>query len=164
MIVPAERQHSELCTSHCTAALGLLSACVYSLTRLITIALQGARQLGLITIVPSLESDVTEASDSSDEDDCPPPLPPPRTESLKKKSSEDDDDDEDEVVEVSAGKILITDAEPYNSVYTTGDLRLLQILILMCYCFCHSKDSALRPTPKYVYFRRVQDHEASQLS
>ena len=126
--------------------------------------LQGARQLGLITIVPSLESDVTEASDSSDEDDCPPPLPPPRTESLKKKSSEDDDDDEDEVVEVSAGKILITDAEPYNSVYTTGDLRLLQILILMCYCFCHSKDSALRPTSKYVYFRRVQDHEASQLS
>jgi len=82
--------------------------------------IEGARQLGLITIVPSLESDVTEASDSSDEDDCPPPLPPPRTESLKKKSSEDDDDDEDEVVEVSAGKILITDAEPYNSVYTTG--------------------------------------------
>merc|ERR1719277_2689347 len=48
--------------------------------------IEGARQLGLITIVPSLESDVTEASDSSDEDDCPPPLPPPRTESLKKKS------------------------------------------------------------------------------
>ena len=130
MIVAAERQHSELCTAHSTAALGLLSACVYCRTRLITIALQGARQLGLITIVPSLESDVTEASDSSEEDDCPPPLPPPRTESLKKKSSEDDDDDEDEVVEVSAGKILITDAEPYNSVYTIGDFRLLQILIL----------------------------------
>ena len=124
MIVAAERQHSELCT----AALGLLSACVYCRTRLITIALQGARQLGLITIVPSLESDVTEASDSSEEDDCPPPLPPPRTESLKKKSSEDDDDDDED--EVSAGKILITDAEPYNSVYTTGDFRLLQILIL----------------------------------
>ena len=92
--------------------------------------MQGARQLGLITIVPSLESDVTEASDSSEEDDCPPPLPPPRTESLKKKSSEDDDDDEDEVVEVSAGKILITDAEPYNSVYTIGDFRLLHIFIL----------------------------------
>ena len=76
---------------------------------------QGARQLGLITIVPNFESDVPEASDSSEDDECPPPLPPPRTESLAKKESED----EEEVLEAWSGKkVVITDAEPYNSVYS----------------------------------------------
>lgn len=77
--------------------------------------IEGARQLGLITIVPNFESDVPEASDSSEDDECPPPLPPPRTESLVKKESED----EEEVLEAWSGKkVVITDAEPYNSVYS----------------------------------------------
>jgi len=78
--------------------------------------IEGARQLGLITIVPAFEAVVDEASDSSDDDEVPPPLPPPRTESLKKKPSEEEDDTV-EVVELADKKITISDAEPYNSVY-----------------------------------------------
>ena len=65
------------------------------------ISSQGARQLGLITMVPSFESDVAEASDSSEDDECPPPLPPPRMESLKKNDSEEEASSNVEVVEVA---------------------------------------------------------------
>ena len=51
--------------------------------------LQGARQLDLISLVPSLEAAVAEASGSSEDEDVPPPLPPPRTESLRRPASED---------------------------------------------------------------------------
>ena len=80
--------------------------------------LQGARQLGLISLVPSFEAVVPDASDSSDEDESPPPLPPRRIESLMKKSSEEDDEVV-EVVEVENKKIIIADAEPYNSIYNS---------------------------------------------
>ena len=84
----------------------------------ILFSFQGARQLGLITMVTSFESDAAEASDSSEDDECPPPLPPPRTESLKKNDSEEEANDNVEVVEVADKKVVITDAEPYNSVYS----------------------------------------------
>jgi len=80
--------------------------------------IEGARQLGLISLVPSFEAVVPDASDSSDEDESPPPLPPRRTESLMKKSSEEDDEVV-EVVEVENKKIIIADAEPYNSIYNS---------------------------------------------
>ena len=85
---------------------------------------QGARQLGLITMVPSFESDVAEASDSSEDDECPPPLPPPRTESLKKNDSEEEATNNVEVVEVADKKVVITDAEPYNSIYSNKNKPL----------------------------------------
>ena len=50
--------------------------------------IDGARQLGLINSVPTLETPVEEASDLSSEEDVPPPLPPPWTESLKKGASQ----------------------------------------------------------------------------
>ena len=74
--------------------------------------------MGLITLVPSFEAVVPDASDSSDEDESPPPLPPRRTESLMKKSSEEDDEVV-EVVEIENKKIIIADAEPYNSIYNS---------------------------------------------
>merc|ERR1711862_1039349 len=80
--------------------------------------IEGARQLGLISLVPSFEAVVPDASDSSDEEESPPPLPPRRTESLMKKSSEEDDEVV-EVVEVENKKIIIADAEPYNSIYNS---------------------------------------------
>jgi len=86
--------------------------------------IEGARQLGLITMVPSFESDVAEASDSSEDDECPPPLPPPRMESLKKNDSEEEASNNVEVVEVADKKVVITDAEPYNSIYTSKNKPL----------------------------------------
>ena len=79
--------------------------------------LQGARQLDLITLVPNLEPAVSEVSGSSDDEEVPPPLPPPRTESLKKRSSEEGSEPGD-VVRVEDKKVVITDAEPYNSLYS----------------------------------------------
>lgn len=69
--------------------------------------IEGARQLGLINLVPSLETDVAEVSGSSDEEDVPPPLPPPRTESLRR-PAEDGEETGD------GGK---EETEPYNSAY-----------------------------------------------
>ena len=69
-----------------------------------SLVLQGARQLGLISLVPDLEPSVAEVSGSSDDEDVPPPLPPPRTESLRKKSSEESCEPE---------KVVMTEAEPY---------------------------------------------------
>ena len=75
-------------------------------------------------MVPSFESDVAEASDSSEDDECPPPLPPPRTESLKKNDSEEEATNNVEVVEVADKKVVITDAEPYNSIYSNKNKPL----------------------------------------
>ena len=75
-------------------------------------------------MVPSFESDVAEASDSSEDDECPPPLPPPRTESLKKNDSEEEAANNVEVVEVADKKVVITDAEPYNSIYSSKNKPL----------------------------------------
>ena len=79
--------------------------------------LQGARQLDLISLVPNLEPAVSEVSGSSDDEDVPPPLPPPRTESLKKRSNEDVSE-AGEVVRLEDRKVVITDAEPYISLYS----------------------------------------------
>ena len=79
--------------------------------------LQGARQLDLISLVPHLEPAVSEVSGSSDDEDVPPPLPPPRTESLKKRSSEDVSEAGD-LVGPEDKKVVITDAEPYSSLYS----------------------------------------------
>ena len=75
-------------------------------------------------MIPSFESDAAEASDSSEDDECPPPLPPPRTESLKKNDSEEEANDNVEVVEVADKKVVITDAEPYNSIYSSKNKPL----------------------------------------
>jgi len=54
--------------------------------------IEGARQLGLISLVPALEPALAEMSGSSDDEDVPPPLPPPRTESLKTRQSEESEE------------------------------------------------------------------------
>jgi len=72
--------------------------------------IEGARQLGLINSVPTFDTPIVEASDSSSEEDIPPPLPPPRTESLKKNSQE-----VIEVVQLADRKVVITDSEPFLS-------------------------------------------------
>jgi hypothetical protein len=44
---------------------------------------QGARQLGLIDSVPSLDTFIVDSSADSSSEDIPPVIPPPRTESPK---------------------------------------------------------------------------------
>ena len=85
------------------------------------VVLQGARQLGLISLVPTFDSPVTEASDSSDEDDAPPPLPPPRTESLLPDKAVENGDH----VMIGSKMITINDCEPLNSLsnHVNGDLN-----------------------------------------
>lgn len=78
--------------------------------------IEGARQLDLISLVPNLEPAVSEVSCSSDDEEVPPPLPPPRTESLKKRSSEEGSEPGEEA-RLEDKKVVITDAEPYNSLY-----------------------------------------------
>jgi len=79
--------------------------------------IEGARQLGLINSVPTFETPITEASDSSSEDDVPPPLPPPRTESLKKDVSQDGEekDIKKEIVQLYDREVIIKDSEPFTS-------------------------------------------------
>jgi len=62
--------------------------------------IEGARQLGLISLAPpySTEVAVSECSETESEEDAPPPLPPPRTESLRRNSSQDLQQQQDEVV------------------------------------------------------------------
>jgi len=79
--------------------------------------IEGARQLGLINSVPTFETPVQEASDSSSEDEIPPPLPPPRTESLKKSGSQEEEMviPKAEVVQLQDREVVIMDSEPFNS-------------------------------------------------
>ena len=85
------------------------------------VILQGARQCGLISLVPTFDSPVTEASDSSDEDDAPPPLPPPRTESLLPDKVVENGDH----VMIGSKLITINDCEPLNSLSkdVNGDMN-----------------------------------------
>lgn len=77
--------------------------------------IEGARQLGLITSVPTIDTPIMEASDSSSEEDIPPPLPPPRTESLKKTNSQEEEIVKSEVEQLQEKNIIITNSELFNS-------------------------------------------------
>ena len=105
----------------------------FLMIRRYNILLQGARQLGLINSVPTFETPVQEAADSSSENKIPPPLLPPRTESLKKGGSQEEEVviPKAEVGQLQDKEVIIINNEPsksqeqFNSIPIKIDMKMV---------------------------------------